>query len=89
MSLNTYFKLCIVQVYLRDTAGSVPDHHNKPVVIFLLVEELVFNLLETTYVKLNQVKHNKTRYACGISLMFFVVLNGDNTCKVLSPVPGI
>lgn len=40
----------VVQAYLKDIAGSVPDHHNKmniavkQILIFLLVKALAFNL---------------------------------------------
>lgn len=45
-----YFSGLCIQADLRDTAGSVPDHHIKasmaikPIIIFLLVEGLAFNL---------------------------------------------
>lgn len=64
------------QAYLGDTASSVPDHRNEAniaiqrVIIFLLEEGLNFSLLKknTTPVKCNKAKHNKTRYACVLEI---------------------
>ena len=63
-----------IQAYLRDVAGSVPDHHDEanaatePAGIFGLVEGLVFGLQKTTPpVKHNKVRCDKMRYACTFS----------------------
>ena len=59
----------LVQTYLRDIAGLVPDLRNeanimtKRVIIFLLVKGLAFSLqkINEMPVKHNKVKLNKTR----------------------------
>lgn len=72
-----------IQAHLRDVAGLVPDHHDgasvatEPVVIFVLVEGLVFSLQKNmTPVKHNKERCDKMRYAYTFSpylmLVYFV-----------------
>ena len=67
--LFTFFKklkLKFIQAHLGDMTVWVPDHHNKasiaikPVIIFLLVKGLAFNLLKTQHLQ-NSTKQNIKR----------------------------
>lgn len=86
--LYVEFRELIVQAYLGNIAGLVPEHHNKAsitikrVIIFLLVCVCVCGgagvaclqfLKKTTSLKLSKAKCNKTIYAYGPGWMEYTL----------------
>lgn len=58
-------KKILVQAYLRDFVGLIPDHHNKAHHnLFADGGSCLQFAKNTISVKCNNAKHNKTRYAC-------------------------
>ena len=81
-NMSTHF---IIQEYLGDTVGSVPDHYNKASRNLFAGREFCLEFVKNaTTVKHSKAQYNKMRYACTISKKSYLLISlpvASETCQ--------